>query len=120
MIKFIEPDALFKWGLRDREALAQWTIGRVSALGDAAHPVSPYLGQDAAMAIEDGMVLGAATPVEALTLYENARKPRANGVQLASREQAKQQQGSALNAFNPGRNPEGPDLFDYNPVTVPI
>jgi salicylate hydroxylase len=125
MIQSIEPDSLFKWGLRDREPLAQWTIGRISALGDAAHPMSPFLGQGAAMAIEDGMVLGrcfakAGTPEEALVLYECARKQRANGVQLASWEQAKLQQGSSLEDFTPGRPAHDRGLFDYNPVTVPI
>jgi 2-polyprenyl-6-methoxyphenol hydroxylase-like FAD-dependent oxidoreductase len=58
LIESIEPAALFKWGLRDREPLQQWTIGRVSMLGDAAHPMLPFLGQGAVMAIEDAMVLG--------------------------------------------------------------
>ena len=58
MIGAIHPETLFKWGLRDREPLEQWTLGRVSTLGDAAHPTSPFLGQGAVMAIEDGMVLG--------------------------------------------------------------
>ena len=125
MIESIEPDSLFKWGLRDREPLAQWTVGRISALGDAAHPMSPFLGQGAAMAIEDGMVLGrcfakAGTPKEALELYERARKQRANGVQLASREQVKLQQGSSLHDFTPGRLAPDRGPFDYNPVTVPI
>jgi salicylate hydroxylase len=125
MIQSIEPDSLFKWGLRDREPLAQWTIGRVSALGDAAHPMSPFLGQGAAMAIEDGMVLGrcfakADTPEEALLLYEGARKQRANGVQLASREEAKLQQGAPQRESTPGHSPEERGLFEYNPVTVPI
>jgi salicylate hydroxylase len=52
-----EPD-LFKWGLRDREPLQNWTRGRVTMLGDAAHPMTPYLGQGACMAIEDGMIPG--------------------------------------------------------------
>lgn len=37
-----------------------WTRGRVTMLGDAAHPMTPYLGQGACMAIEDGMILGRA------------------------------------------------------------
>jgi salicylate hydroxylase len=125
MIESIEPDALFKWGLRDREPLAQWTLGRVSTLGDAAHPMSPFLGQGAVMAIEDGMVLGrcfaaAGTPEDALATYEVARKRRANAVQLQSREQAKALQGARRGDFNPGRAAEERGLFEYNPVTVPL
>src|ERR1700678_1559676 len=83
-----EPD-LFKWGLRDREPLPAWARGRVTMLGDAAHPMTPYLGQGACMAIEDAMLLArafaaAGTFEEAFGIYENARKERANGVQLAS------------------------------------
>jgi 2-polyprenyl-6-methoxyphenol hydroxylase-like FAD-dependent oxidoreductase len=82
MIGAIQPETLFKWGLRDRDPLEQWTLGRVSTLGDAAHPTSHFLGQGAVMAIEDGMVLGrcfaqAASPEDALLRYERARKHRA-------------------------------------------
>ena len=71
--------ALFKWGLRDRDPLQQYTKGRVTMLGDAAHPMSPFLGQGACIAIEDAMVLGRAfaaakTFEEAVGLYENTRK----------------------------------------------
>jgi 2-polyprenyl-6-methoxyphenol hydroxylase-like FAD-dependent oxidoreductase len=57
---------------------------------DAAHPMTPYLGQGACMAIEDGMILGRAFAVsqdlaEAFSRYEAARRDRANGVQLAAR-----------------------------------
>ena len=61
-------------------------------LGDAAHPMLPYLGQGACQAIEDGCVLAAAldaepdAPVAALARYELARRPRASQVVLASRE----------------------------------
>jgi salicylate hydroxylase len=58
MIRSIPPRALFKWGLRDREPLLNWTQGRVTMLGDAAHPMTPFLGQGACIAIEDGLVLG--------------------------------------------------------------
>ena len=83
MIGAIQPETLFKWGLRDREPLEQWTLGRVSTLGDAADPTSPFLGQGAVMAIEDGMVLGrcfaqTTSPYDTLLRYERARKHRAN------------------------------------------
>ena len=95
----ISPGTLFKWGLRDREPLQLYTKGRVTMLGDAAHPMTPFLGQGACVAIEDAMVLGrafeaASTFGEAFGTYENTRKARANGVQLASRQQADKIQGA--------------------------
>jgi salicylate hydroxylase len=125
IIEAIAPGTLFKWALRDRSPLDNWIKGRVSVLGDAAHPMLPFLGQGAAMAIEDGMVLGRAfneadSVEDALHLYENARKERANGVQIQSREQADLYQGSAHRNYHPGRNAEGRGLFTYNPVTVPL
>jgi salicylate hydroxylase len=125
IIKAVPPHLLFKWALRDREPLASWISGRVTVLGDAAHPMLPFLGQGAAMAIEDGMVVGgcfgkAESVDEALTLYERARKERANGVQIQSRQQAAMYQGSAHENYHPGRNAEGRGLFSYNPATVPI
>jgi salicylate hydroxylase len=125
MIESIEPKALFKWGLRDREPLAHWTIGRVSMLGDAAHPMSPFLGQGAVVAIEDGTVLGrcfakASTPEQALRTYEAARKERANAAQIHSRERIKAMQGSGLEHPNPGRDAHDLGMFEYNPATVPI
>src|SRR5260370_7134080 len=57
------PEAdLFKWGLRDREPLEKWTRGRVTMLGDAAHPMTPYLGQRPCMAITNGTILPRAFP----------------------------------------------------------
>ena len=98
LIRAISPGTLFKWGLRDREPLQQYAKGRVTMLGDAAHPMTPFLGQGACIAIEDAMVLGrafaaAGTFEEAFGIYENARKDRANGVQLASRQQADETSG---------------------------
>jgi salicylate hydroxylase len=125
LIGAIEPNALFKWGLRDREPLQEWTRGRVSMLGDAAHPMLPFLGQGAVMAIEDGTVLGrcfakARAPEEALRLYEVARKQRANAAQIFSRERGRALQGSDLDQPRPGRDAEDLGMFDYNPASVPI
>jgi len=80
----------FRWALYDRPPLARWSVGRISLLGDACHPMLPFLAQGAAMAIEDAAVLahkvaGAPDPVAALSAYEAARKPRTSRVQAASR-----------------------------------
>jgi len=85
----------FKWALYDREPLAQWSVGRATLLGDSAHAMLPYLGQGAAMAIEDGCVLAACLdkstdPDEALATYEQLRKPRTRRTVLASRARAKE------------------------------
>lgn len=125
LIRAISPGSLFKWGLRDRDPLAAYTKGRVTMLGDAAHPMTPFLGQGACMAIKDAMVLGRAFEVastfqEAFAIYENTRKERANGVQMASRQQADEIQGATKRGANPGINADDRGLYLYNPVTVPL
>jgi salicylate hydroxylase len=85
-------DLWYKWALYDRDPMPSWTVGRVTLLGDAAHPMLPYLGQGAGQTIEDGCVLAAALaaapgdPAAGLEHYERARRPRASAVVLASRE----------------------------------
>jgi salicylate hydroxylase len=125
LIASIPERALFKWGLRDREPLPAWTRGRVTMLGDAAHPMTPYLGQGACMAIEDGMILGRAfaasrTLAEAFSRYEAARRDRANGVQLAARYQGTQHHGSTASGPSSGKTAVTLGLFSYNPVTEPV
>jgi salicylate hydroxylase len=76
-------ETLYKWGLFTRGALARWTVGRVTLLGDACHPMVPYLGQGAVMALEDSYVLARCLaqydePAEALARYDRARRERAN------------------------------------------
>jgi salicylate hydroxylase len=89
---FSAGEVWYKWALYDRDPIPQWTRGRVTVLGDAAHPMLPYLGQGACQSIEDGYVLAAALaaepddPFAALALYERARRPRASQVVVASRE----------------------------------
>jgi len=78
------------WSLHRREPDAWWSRGRITLLGDAAHPMRPYLAQGAAMAIEDGYVLAACltrdstAPARALKEYENRRLRRTTRVQRAS------------------------------------
>ena len=72
-----------------RDPLARWTKGRVTLMGDAAHPMLPFLAQGAVMAIEDAYALGtllAKLPAPAaLAKYEALRLPRATMVQQAAR-----------------------------------
>jgi salicylate hydroxylase len=92
---FGEAGKVFKWGLFDRDPMAQWSVDRVTLLGDAAHPMLPFLSQGAAMAIEDGYVLAAALAAQpedvpaALRRYEGQRRPRTTRVQLESRERGR-------------------------------
>ncbi len=89
---FSAGEVWYKWALYDRDPIPEWTRGRVTVLGDAAHPMLPYLGQGACQAIEDGCVLAAALaaepddPVAALGRYERSRRARASHVVVASRE----------------------------------
>jgi salicylate hydroxylase len=90
---FRNIDHCFKWGIYDRDPIAEWTRGRVTLLGDAAHPTMPTLAQGANMAIEDGYVLARnlarhEDDVPAgLRAYVAERMPRTSRVQLQSRAQ---------------------------------
>jgi salicylate hydroxylase len=82
----------YKWGIRDRDPLPCWSKGRVTLLGDAAHPMMPTLAQGAAMALEDASAIARALarnddPVAALKAYEAERLPRTRKVTLQAREQ---------------------------------
>jgi len=83
----------FRWALYDREPLPTWTRGRLSLLGDAAHPMLPHLGQGANQSIEDGMALATilaradrTTVPAALAAYERLRRERVAQVQRGARE----------------------------------
>lgn len=74
----------YKWALALRPTMAQWSRGRCTLLGDACHPMVPFLGQGAVMALEDGLVLARALEkypddhATAFARYEAARRERAN------------------------------------------
>jgi salicylate hydroxylase len=85
-------ESTFWWGLYDREPLRRWTDGRLTLLGDAAHPMLPHLGQGANQSIEDAFALSVflagATPETAparLQEYETLRRPRTTAVQAGAR-----------------------------------
>jgi salicylate hydroxylase len=84
---------LNRWALYDRMPLGKWSDGRVVMLGDACHPMLPFLAQGAVMAIEDayvlaGLVSAKGTLGEALSRYEDMRKPRTSRVQAGARSNA--------------------------------
>ncbi len=91
LIKAVKPEALFRWALFDRLPLPNWTEGRVALLGDAAHPMLPFIAQGAAMAVEDGWVLAQElsrsdiTAPAALKDYQKFRYERTSQAQMASR-----------------------------------
>ena len=88
-------DATNRWALYDRDPLPEWTVGRVTLMGDAAHPMLPYMAQGAVQSIEDAAVLARCLELAdahdvsaALRRYEQTRKPRASRCQEGSRRNA--------------------------------
>jgi salicylate hydroxylase len=88
-----QVQSTFRTALYDREPLPMWTRGRLTLLGDAAHPMLPHLGQGANQSIEDGMALATIlaratrkTSPTALLAYERLRRERVAKVQRGARE----------------------------------
>ena len=86
------PKDWTRWATADREPIAQWNFGRVTLLGDAAHPMLQYLAQGACMAMEDAVTLGEALRVHdndfsaAYAHYQRSRVARTARVVLSARE----------------------------------
>lgn len=124
----------YKWALYDRDPLERWVNGRVALLGDSAHPMLPYLGQGACMAMEDACILAEAIARHrddldaALGDYERLRIARATRAQLGSRYRAQQNHLSSPwarfkrdfkmaynNRFGRDRSPNQAEwLYDYD------
>ena len=109
-------DTVVKQALYDRDPLPRWSRGAITLLGDACHPMLPFMAQGAGMAIEDGVVLAraldgvdqAGVPA-ALERYEGARRERTARIQLGSR---------ANDWLRDGNN--GDWLYGYDVWHVPL
>ena len=89
LLAHTRPERVFRTDIHDRLPVASWSRGRVTLLGDAAHPTTPNLGQGGSMAIEDAVVLAHALErapalADALADYERRRVARANRIVAAS------------------------------------
>lgn len=86
------PKSWKRWATADREPIGQWNYGRVTLLGDAAHPTTQYMAQGACMALEDAVTLGESLRVngndfiKAFDLYQRSRVSRTARIVLSSRE----------------------------------
>jgi salicylate hydroxylase len=131
IIDAADKDQCYRWSLFNRPPTRNWSTGRVTLLGDAAHPTLPYLAQGAVMAIEDGAVLTRAlamtdTIPEALQLYQRNRIDRTARIVLqssANRELFHLPSVAEIRARFARRN-EGEErnrwLYSYNPMTVEL
>lgn len=90
VLEATSPKDILRTDICDRPPLTRWGEGRVTLLGDAAHPMTPNLGQGACMAIEDAVVLASAlgeqaNPAQALQLYATRRLERTTTVVTTAR-----------------------------------
>ena len=86
------PKSWKRWATADRDPIGQWNFGRVTLLGDAAHPTLQYMAQGGCMAMEDAVTLGEALRVnnndfsKAFELYQRSRVARTARIVLSARE----------------------------------
>jgi salicylate hydroxylase len=126
LIQCAPSKTLIKWGLFARPRAEHWSRGRVLLIGDAAHPMLPFLGLGAATAIEDGIVIArafsAGRNVEAVfDIFRRTRAARVEAVRAAS-----VLQGEIIQASDPDRAgltsapSQDATLFDYDPGSIPL
>jgi salicylate hydroxylase len=117
---------LVKWTLFDRDPLTHWRTAQATLLGDAAHPMLPFMGLGAALAIEDAIILArcldAGPTIEtALACYETARLPRTTKLFHMSRLQAEMIQSRDPDSYDASKAPAHDQrFFLYDPVTAEI
>jgi 2-polyprenyl-6-methoxyphenol hydroxylase-like FAD-dependent oxidoreductase len=110
------PDC-HKWAILEREPLPTWSDGRIVLLGDACHPMTPYMAQGAATAIEDAAVLarclsaGSGDSISAaFRRYEAHRKPRTSRIQAIS----------SANTWMQGGDEDTSWLYGYDAWNAPL
>jgi salicylate hydroxylase/6-hydroxynicotinate 3-monooxygenase len=110
------PDC-HRWAILEREPLPRWSDGRVVLLGDACHPMTPYMAQGGATAIEDAAILARCIQQSdgkdiegAFALYEAHRKPRTSRIQAIS----------SANTWMKGGNDDTSWLYGYDAWNVPL
>jgi 2-polyprenyl-6-methoxyphenol hydroxylase-like FAD-dependent oxidoreductase len=106
-----------KWAILERDPLPRWSEGRVVLLGDACHPMTPYMAQGAATSIEDAAVLARCLSgvdsdglEAAFRRYEANRKPRTSRIQAIS----------SANTWMSGGNEDTSWLYGYDAWNVPL
>ena len=106
-----------KWAILEREPLPRWSAGRVVLLGDACHPMTPYMAQGAATAMEDAAILTRCLAdlagedyAAAYAAYEAHRKPRTSRIQAIS----------SANTWMKGGSDDTSWLYGYDAWTVPL
>lgn len=106
-----------KWAILEREPLPTWSVGRVGLMGDACHPMTPYMAQGGATAIEDAVLLARAFErfgledfESAFRVYEASRKPRTSRIQAIS----------SANTWMKGGDDDTSWLYGYDAWNVPL
>jgi salicylate hydroxylase/6-hydroxynicotinate 3-monooxygenase len=107
--------ACHKWAILEREPLARWSAGPVVLLGDAAHPMTPYMAQGGATAIEDAAVLARCVALDgdfaaAFGRFERLRKPRTSRIQAIS----------SANTWQHGPGDDATWLYAYDAWQTPL
>jgi 2-polyprenyl-6-methoxyphenol hydroxylase-like FAD-dependent oxidoreductase len=108
--------ACHKRPLVDHDPLPRWSDGNVTLLGDACHPMTPYMAQGAATAIEDAAVLARCFEAKdpdiegAFRLYEEHRKPRTSRIQAIS----------SANTWMKGGDEDTTWLYGYDAWNTPL
>ncbi|MDC0226100.1 FAD-dependent oxidoreductase [Gammaproteobacteria bacterium] len=127
IIRATPRDELFKWGIFARAPSDNWSSDYSTLLGDAAHPLEPFMGQGASMAIEDGVVLSriiadSSTQSEIVDRYQKARIERAHFVTEHSKKAGMRFTGRTPDDYSKEdhKNEEELGLFHYDPSSVEI